>query len=244
MVWAQAAMTVVGMIGGAQTARIQYKASMKQAEEQTKQSKAKQEELNAHSELQRAIQKINNERILKAGDKNFGTMAQSLERMRSQRTVSRVMRETAQAEAMGAYIANTASKNIGGGSADVISHTMELRDALQNELHDRADAQADYDAVQTLAGIIPSAWQQQDMTVISGNSSAAAAVPAVTGGFNYASALANSGLMSGLADLFSSTPSAAPAEGGYSGSGLTLPGSAPGLGTKPSGFWAPSTALL
>ena len=39
----QAAMMAIGLIGGAQTARIQAKASMKMAEEQTKQSKAKQE---------------------------------------------------------------------------------------------------------------------------------------------------------------------------------------------------------
>ena len=39
----QAAMMAIGIIGGAQTARIQAKASMKMAEEQTKQSKAEQE---------------------------------------------------------------------------------------------------------------------------------------------------------------------------------------------------------
>ena len=41
-----ATMTAIGLIGGAQTASIQAKASRKAAEEQTKQSKAKQEELN------------------------------------------------------------------------------------------------------------------------------------------------------------------------------------------------------
>ena len=87
---------------------------------------------------------------------------------------------------------------------EVIENTMALRDSLKNQLTKDAQAQADYDAVQTLAGIIPAGWQQQDMTVLSGNQSAAAAVPSVQGGFNYAAALGQSkDLMGMLANLTS-----------------------------------------
>ena len=199
-------MAGVGMLGGASSASIQGRASRKAAEEQTKQSKAKQEELNANSELARSIQKINNDRIMRAADKTYAAAATNLQRNRAARQTNAVLQQVAQAEAAGAYAANTASKGIGGSSADIIENTMRLRDGLKNQLQKEADSQADYDAVQTLAGIIPAGWQQQDMTVISGNQSAAAAVPQVTGGFNWAQAIGgNHDVMGLLANL--TTPS-------------------------------------
>ena len=240
----QAAMMAIGLIGGAQTARIQAKASMKMAEEQTKQSKAKQEELNSGSELARAIQKINNDRVMRSADKTFAAAATNLNRNRAATQTSNVMRQIAEAEAAGAYSANVASKGIGGGSVEVIENTMALRDALKNQLTTDAQAQADYDAVQTLAGIIPAGWLQQDMTVLSGNQSAAAAIPTVQGGFNWAAALGGSkdlmSLGANLLDGFGSKPT------GSSGTGLTLPGGDVGLSAPTQGFWAPrsSTTLL
>ena len=230
----------VGMIGNAQSSATQGAASRKAAEEQTKQSKAKQEELNANSELARTIQKINNDRIMRAADKTYAAAATNLQRNRAARTTNNVLQQVAQAEAAGAYAANTASKGIGGSSADIIENTMRLRDGLKNQLQKEADSQADYDAVQTLAGIIPAGWQQQDMTVISGNQSAAAAVPQVTQGFNWASALGQSkDLMGLLANLTSPSQSA-----GMTGTGLKLPGGDLGLSAPTRGFWAPSSTSL
>lgn len=191
-------MAGVGMLGGARSASIQGRASRKAAEEQTKQSKAKQEELNSNSELARALQKINNDRVMRAADKTYAAAATNLSRNRAAVQTSNIMTQIAQAEAAGAYSANVASKGIGGGSVEVIENTMALRDSLKNQLTKDAQAQADYDAVQTLAGIIPAAWQQQDMTVLSGNQSAAAAVPSVQGGFNYAAALSQSKDLTGM----------------------------------------------
>lgn len=188
----------VGLVGNAQSASIQGGASRKAAEEQTKQSKAKQEELNANSELARALQKINNDRVMRAADKTYAAAATNLSRNRAAVQTSNIMTQIAQAEAAGAYSANVASKGIGGGSVEVIENTMALRDSLKNQLTKDAQAQADYDAVQTLAGIIPAAWQQQDMTVLSGNQSQAAAVPSVQGGFNYAAALSQSKDLTGM----------------------------------------------
>lgn len=235
----------VGMIGGAQTAGAQGGASKKAAEEGTKQSKAKQEELNANSELQRAIQKINNDRIMRSADKTYAAAATNLQRNRAARQTNRVLQRVAQAEAAGAYAANTASKGIGGASADIIESTMALRDGLKNQLQKEADAQADYDAVQVLAGIIPAGWQQQDMTVLSGNQSQAAAVPQVTGGFNWAQAISgNKDVMGLLANL--TTPSGGGGTGS-SGTGLSLDGGYLGLQAPSSGsFWSrgTSTTLL
>ena len=185
----------IGLVGNAQSSRIQAKASIKAAEEQTKQSKAKQEELNANSELARALQKINNDRVMRAADKTFAAAATNLNRNRAAVQTSNVMTQIAQAEAAGAYAANVASKGVGGGSVEAIENTMALRDSLKNQLTKDAQSQADYDAVQTLAGIIPAAWQQQDMTVISGNTSPAAAVPTVQGGFNFAQALGSNDML-------------------------------------------------
>ena len=236
------AMTAIGLLGGAQTASIQAAASQKAAEEQTKQSKAKQAELNAQSELARSIQKINNDRIMRAADKTFAAAATNLSRNRAATQTSNVMTQIAQAEASGAYAANVASKGVGGGSVEAIENTMALRDALKNQLTANAQAQADYDAVQTLAGIIPAAWQQQDMTVLSGNNSPAAAVPTVQGGFNWAAALGGSKDLMGLAaNLFDGAGPTAMA-----GTGLKLPGGDVGLSAPSTGFWAPtsSTTLL
>ena len=240
--WAAVGMSAFGILGGAQTSRIQADASRKQAEEQTKQSKAKQEELNAQSELARSIQKINNDRIMRAADKTFAAAATNLSRNRAATQTSNVMTQIAQAEASGAYAANVASKGVGGGSVEAIENTMALRDALKNQLTENAQAQADYDAVQTLAGIIPAAWQQQDMTVISGNTSPAVAVPTVQGGFNWASAIGGSkDLMSFAANLFDGGGTKADA-----GTGLKLPGGDIGFSAPKTGFWAPtsSTSLL
>ena len=231
--WAAVGLSALGILGGAQTARSQAAASRKQAEEQTKQSKAKQEELNAQSELARSIQKINNDRIMRAADKTFAAAATNLSRNRAATQTSNVMTQIAQAEASGAYAANVASKGVGGGSVEAIENTMALRDALKNQLTANAQAQADYDAVQTLAGIIPAAWQQQDMTVLSGNNSPAAAVPTVQGGFNWASALGQSKDLTGmLANLTSPSPSTST---GSAGTGLKLPGGDVGL-SAPSWF--------
>lgn len=205
-----AIMAGVGMLGGASSARIQGRASQKAAEEQTKQSKAKQEELNANSELARALQKINNDRVMRAADKTYAAAATNLSRNRAAVQTSNVLSQVAQAEAAGAYAANVASKGIGGGSVEAIEKTMELRDRLKDQLTKDAQNMADYDAVQTLAGIIPAAWQQQDMTVLSGNQSQAAAIPQVTPGFNFAQALGNSpALMRGLADFLTPSKSGA-----------------------------------
>ena len=234
----QTAMMAIGLIGGAQTASIQAKASMKMAEEQTKQSKAKQEELNSQSELARSIQKINNDRIMRAADKTFAAAASNLSRNRAATQTSNVMTQIAQAEASGAYAANVASKGVGGGSVEAIENTMALRDALKNQLTKDAQAQADYDAVQTLAGIIPAAWQQQDMTVISGNTSPAAAVPTVQGGFNWAAALGGSKDLMGLAANLSDSGGT----NSVAGTGLKIPGGDIGLSAPPPGFWAPTSS--
>lgn len=235
---AGAAVSAVGMVGSAQSASAQGGASRKGAQESTKQSKAKQEELNANSELARALQKINNERVMRAADKTYAAAATNLSRNRAAMQTSNVMSRVAQAEAAGAYAANVASKGVWGGSVEAIERTMALRDSLKTELTTKAQAQADYDAVQTLAGIIPAGWLQQDMTVISGNTSPAAAVPAVVPGFNWAAALGDSPtLLRGAADLFSK--SAAPAS---AGTGLKLGTGDVGLSAPKTGFWAPSSS--
>ena len=126
---------------------------------------------------------------------------------------------------------------------EAIENTMALRDALKNQLTENAQAQADYDAVQTLAGIIPAAWQQQDMTVISGNTSPAAAVPTVQGGFNWAAALGGSKDLMGM--LSNSFDKSSPAPTAAAGTGLKLPGGDVGLAAPKTGFWAStSTSLL
>ena len=239
--WVATAVAVVGMAVGAENSRIQAGASRRAAREQTNQSKAKQEELNSQSELARSIQKVNNDRIMRAADKTYTAAATNLTRNRAAAQTNNVMAQIAQVEAAGAYAANAASKGIGGSSVEVIENTMALRDDLKNRLTKNAQSQADYDAVQTLAGIIPAGWQQQDMTVISGNQSPAAAVPRVEPGFNWVAALADSpALRTGMANLLS--PSAAPT--GSSGTGLKPGTGGTGFSTPSTGWWSSRTSSI
>ncbi len=214
--------TVISVAGQAETSRIQGAASRRQADANTAQSKAKQAELNAQSELARQIQKINNDRVMRGADKAYTAAATNLTRNRAATQQSNVLRQMADAEAAGAYTAHTASKGVGGSSVEAIESTMRMRDALKEQLTTKAQGQADYDAVQTLAGIIPAGWQQQDMTVISGNQSAAASVPRVEQGYNYGAAIMQFGGL--LANMTSGG-----GKTGNSGQGL----SSSSLGLKP-----------
>lgn len=226
----------IGMIGNYQIAGIQAEASANAAREATAQAKAKQSELNAGSELARSIQKINNDRIMRAADKTYAAAATNLTRNRAANQTNSLMTQVATAEATGAYAAHVASKGIGGGSVEAIEHTMALRDSLKAQLTKDANSQADYDAVQTLAGIIPAGWQQQDTTVLSGNTSSAAAIPTVSPGFNWASALSKSGAGEGIASLLSNQTT------GNAGNGLSLGSSGEGLSASKSGFWTTTSS--
>ena len=117
-------MAGVGMLGNAQSARIQGKASRKAAEEQTKQSKAKQEELNANSELARALQKINNDRVMRAADKTYAAAATNLSRNRAAVQTSNIMTQIAQADADGVAV------GLYGGTSDdaVGAHYFDMQD--------------------------------------------------------------------------------------------------------------------
>ncbi len=232
--------TVVSVAGAAQNASIQGAASRRAAEASTKQSKAKQEELNAQSELARQIQKINNARIMQAADKTYAAAATNLNRNRAAVQTNNVMARIAQAEAAGAYTANVASKGVGGSSVEAIENTMALRDSLKNQLVKNAQSQADYDAVQTLAGIIPAGWQQQDMTVISGNQSPAAAVPRVEGGFNYGAAIMQFGsLLSNALDGGKTGNAGTGLKAGTGDVGLKAGTGGVGLSASNKSWWAP-----
>ncbi len=237
--------TVVSVAGAAQNASIQGAASRRAAEASTKQSKAKQEELNAQSELARQIQKINNARIMQAADKTYAAAATNLNRNRAAVQTNNVMARIAQAEAAGAYTANVASKGVGGSSVEAIENTMALRDSLKNQLAKNAQSQADYDAVQTLAGIIPAGWQQQDMTVISGNQSPAAAVPRVAGGFDYGVAIMQFGNLLSNALAGGKTGNAGTGlKAGTGGVGLKAGTGGVGLSASNKSWWAPTASSV
>ncbi len=228
--------TVISVAGQAETSRIQGAANRRQADANTAQSKAKQAELNAQSELARQIQKINNDRVMRGADKAYTAAATNLTRNRAAMQQSNVMRQIAEAEAAGAYTAHTASKGIAGSSVEAIESTMRLRDALQEQLMTKAQGQADYDAVQTLAGIIPAGWQQQDMTVISGNQSPAASVPRVEGGYNYGAAVMQFGSL--LSNVFDRGKT------GNAGNGLRAGTGDVGLAAPKTGWWAPTASSV
>lgn len=236
--WAQAAFMGLNLIGGFMTSNAQAAASKAQAREGAAQAKAKQEEANANSELARQIKRINNIRMMQAADKNVAAQASNIERMRKDFTQGNISAQIAASEAMGAYTAHTASKGVGGSTSKIIESTMNLRNAVQTEITERNQGLANYDAVKVLAGIVPTAVAQQDMTVINGGVSNAVAIPEVRPGFNYLDALGKTGVLQFAADWLSPSSTS-----GSTGTGLKLSGDV-GLSAPRTGFFSSSTVKL
>jgi len=79
------ALSATSAIGASKTAGIQAAASMKAAESQKELNKLNTETSNANSNTQRAIQTINNNRILRVAGKQFDAASQNIVRNKDAR---------------------------------------------------------------------------------------------------------------------------------------------------------------
>lgn len=198
-------LTAVSMQQAGKTAGIQAAASMKAAESQKELNKLNTETSNANSNTQRAIQTINNNRILRVAGKQFDAASQNIVRTKDAHVRGSIEQQIQQSEAAGAYAANLASKGVGGASGDAISMTIALQQSRQRGATQQTKEYLDYDSAKAQAGIMPSALNSLDQTVYSGSVDNTVVLPEVRGGTDLAgigAALLNSNLAKSVPDLY------------------------------------------
>ena len=199
------ALSTVSMVDAGMTSGVQAGASIKAAKSQQKLNKLNTEVSNANSNTQRAIQVINNNRILRVAGKQFDAASQNIVRNKDAHVRGSIEQQIQQSEAAGAYAANLASKGVGGASGDAISMTLALQQSRQRGATKQNKAYLDYDQAKAQAGIMPSALNSLDQTVYSGSVDNTVVMPEVKGGTDYAgigAALLNSNLAKAIPDLY------------------------------------------
>ena len=199
------ALSATSTVSASKTAGVQAASSMKAAESQKELSKLNTETSNANSNTQRAIQTINNNRILRVAGKQFDAASQNIVRNKDAHVRGSIEQQIQQSEAAGAYAANLASKGVGGASGDAISMTIALQQSRQRGATKQVKEYLDYDQAKQQAGIMPSALNALDQTVFSGSVDNTVVMPEVRGGTDYAgigAALLNSNLAKAIPDLY------------------------------------------
>lgn len=199
------ALSATSAIGASKTASMQAAASAKAAKYQQELAKLNTEVSNANSNTQRAIQTINNNRVLRVAGKQFDAMSQNIVRNKDAHVRGSIEQQIQQSEAAGAYAANLASKGVGGASADAISMALALQQSRQRQATKQTKEYLDYDSAKAQAGIIPSALNSLDQTVYSGSVDNTVVLPEVRGGTDWAgigAALLNSNLAKSVPDLY------------------------------------------
>ena len=199
-------MSVVGMVGGSQTAAAGARAGIAQSKAQLATMKANQHNENAKAGFANFMTAFNNNRQLEQFGKATEALNSNVARSKDTNTANKLENSLRQAEQRGAMAASAGFGGSAGASLDAIDSSMRLRDARVNQNIKDGEAQLNYMAAQQHLGLIDNGLMGLDMTVNSGGVEASVAVPAVTGGTNYAAAIGNSGIIENLGKITSSWP--------------------------------------
>lgn len=227
------AMSAVGMIGGGQTAAAGARAGIAQSKAQLATMKANQHNENAKAGFANFMTAFNNNRQLKQFGKATAALNSNVARAKDMNTANKLENSLRQAEQRGAVAASAGFGGSAGASLDAIESSMRLRDARVNQNIKDGEAQLNYVAAQQHLGLIDNGLTGLDMTVNSGGVDASVAVPAVTGGTNYAAAIGNSSIIENLGKLASSWPGGgATPSSNLTGGGLGLRPGAGGYGLR------------
>lgn len=220
-------LAAVSAYGANQTAGIQAAATLTGQQEQSKQNKLQMQIENAGSNTSRAVQVINNNRILRSGGKAHDAAQQNMVRNADAFVKGSLEQRLGAAEALGSYVANTASKGVGGASADAVASTMALTQSRQREAARQNHEYMSYDQAKQAAGIMPASLEQLDMTVYSGGVDNSVVLPPIQRGFDWAalgSTLLSSNLVKAIPDMYASSKQSMVGPGMSSGSyGLQAP---------------------
>lgn len=228
-------LTALSMAGGAATARAQAAGQIATIEGERRVRRANQQEANAKQGLAQHLQNLQNDRIMRAASKQHAAATTNLLRTQDTGTQRTIEGQIAASEAQGAYAANLARSGVGGSSVAMIDQAMRLRNQRAAEVQERNQGYMTYDMAQQLAGVVPTAIQSTDMGVKSMGVDNSIVTPQIGRGYDFAGALAKSGLAEmtdkASAAWFSKSDT-------MSGTGLKLPGGELGLTAKgATGFW-------
>ena len=221
------AMGAIGMAGSSASQSAGAQGAIATTEGQIKVQKANQSNENAKASLSNFMTAFNNNRNLKQFGKAKAAAQSNANLTRDNNVANKFEQGLQQAEARGALAANMGFSGSTGASFEAIEGSMRLRDARVNQNVRSGENQLNYVMAQQQLGLIDNGLMGLDMSVNGGGVNASVATPAVTGGTNYMSAIANSNMLDSLGKI----------AGAWPGSGLkgtsNLTGG--GLGLKAGG---------
>lgn len=221
------AMGAVGMAGSAATAGAQARGAVATTKGQLALNKANTHIDNANSSLANFMTAFNNNRQLKQYGKATAAFNSNLANAKDNAVASKLEANLQKAEARGAVAASMGFSGSSGASFEAIEGSMRLKQAREAQNTKSNLNQLNYNAAQERLGLIDNGLMGLDMTVNGGSVNTSQVIPAVTGGTNYMSAIANSNILESLGKIAGSWGSG----GGLTNANLT----GGGLGLKVGG---------
>lgn len=167
---------------------------------------------------------FNNNRQLEQYGKAAAALNSNVSNAKDSTVAAKLESSLQKAEARGALVAGMGLSGSAGAAFEAIEGSMRLKQAREEQNAKKNLNQLNYNAAQERLGLIDNGLMGLDMTVHSGSVNVSQVIPAVTGGTNYAAAIAQSGVLNQLGTIVGSlsTSGGAPSN---SGLGLKLGGS-------------------
>ena len=226
---AGAAIGAVGMIGSGQSQSAAAKGATATTKAQLELNKANTQIDNANSSLANFMTAFNNDRQLAQYGKATAALNSNIANTKDSAVANKLEASLQKAEARGAMAANMGFAGSSGASFEAIEGSVRLQQARQEQNAKDNLKQLNYNAAQAQLGLIDNGLMGLDMSVGGGSVNTSQVAPAVTGGTNYLSGIANSGILDSIGKIASSSGSG----GGLTSSNLT----GGGLGLKASGSY-------
>lgn len=223
------ALGVAGMAGSASTAGAKARGAIATTKGQLELNKANTHIDNANSSLANFMTAFNNNRQLAQYGKATAALNSNIANANDSAVANKLEARLQKAEARGAMAANMGFAGSSGASFEAIEGSMRLKQARQEQNAKDNLRQLNYNVAQEQLGLIDNGLMGLDMSVNGGSVNTAQVTPAVTGGTNYLSGIANSGILDSIGKIAGSWGSG----GGLTSSNLT----GGGLGMKASGSY-------
>ena len=227
MSMASLAVGAAGMAGSASTAGAQARGAIATTKGQLELSRANTQIDNANSSLANFMTAFNNNRQLTQYGKAAAALNSNIANAKDSAVANKLEASLQKAEARGALAANMGFAGSSGASFEAIEGSMRLKQARQEQNAKDNLKQLNYNAAQEQLGLIDNGLMGLDMSVNGGSVNTSRVAPAVTGGTNYLSAIANSDMLGYVGKIAGAWPGS-----GVSGTSNLTGG---GLGLKVGG---------
>lgn len=201
------AVGVAGMAGSASTAGAQARGAAATTKSQLELNKANTQIENANSSLANFMTAFNNNRQLTQYGKATAALNSNIANAKDSAVANKLEASLQKAEARGAMAANMGFAGSSGASFEAIEGSMRLKQARQEQNTKANLRQLNYNAAQERLGLIDNGLMGLDMSVNGGSVNTSQVTPAVTGGTNYLSGIANSGILDSIGKIAGSSGS-------------------------------------